>query len=430
MTFQTDPLPRPCVPGWPRWHRRGARLVSALAAATLMAACGGGADLAGVGTGGTGSFAIGSISGFGSVIVNGVRYDDSGASVYDDDGMAVSADALQLGMVVEVRGEVSDDGLTGSAASFTTVSEMKGPVTAVGVDTLTVFGQTIRVTPATVFADVGGLGGLAAGNVVEVYGLPDANGVITATRIEREAATVDAYDGDFRVRGPVSGLTGVAPDLRFTVATVAVTTDATTTVEGTIEDGANVKVRLARTAAGDGSYAATRVQVKNLAFDDEIDEAEVEGLVSDFTDAASPFKVSGYPVQLGAAVSYEGGLATDLADGVRVEVEGAVVDGTLVVRKVHFEDEEADGGDDGSDAPFEFKGVADCGPAACGGTSGSFTVTTSSGRVIEIRYDAQTAFDDGVTVGTIDGTNVEVKAVAVTGDGGESFLATRVEPND
>lgn len=422
-------LVRPATRAARRW-RRGARGLLAAGLAATLVACGGGGG-SGVGTGGTGAFAVGSISGFGSVIVNGVRFDDSAASVFDDDGSPSDTDALQLGMVVEVRGSLSDDGLSGSASSFTYYSELKGPVTAVGADTLTVFGQTVRVTAATVFADVGGLGGLAVGNVVEVYGLPDASGAITATRIEREAASVAYYSDDFRVRGTVSGLTGTSPDLRFTVATVTVTTSASTVVDdGPVVDGAYVSVRLANTAAGDGSYAATRVKVKERRFDSDIDEAEVEGLVSDFVDLASEFKVNGWPVRLDAGVTYEDGVAADLANGARVEVKGSVVGGVLVARKVEFEDEDADGGDDGSTAPFEFKGVATCSPSPCSGSSGNFTLTTSSGRTVAIRYDAATIFDDGVTTANLNGLNVEVKAVAATGGGGETFLATRIEPND
>ena len=60
--------------------RRLRWLASALAA-SLLIACGGGIDLAGgVGSGGSG-LAEGTITGFGSVIVDGTRYDDSAAQV-------------------------------------------------------------------------------------------------------------------------------------------------------------------------------------------------------------------------------------------------------------------------------------------------------------------------------------------------------------
>lgn len=417
----------PPAAGTRRWRDRIAHVLAAGLAATLVA-CGGGGDVAGVGTGGTGSLAVGSISGFGSIIVNGVRYDDSASSVFDDDGNRSSSDALKLGMVVEVRGTLNDDGLGGTASSIVYASELKGPVTAVDpvAGTVTVFGLVVRVNAATVFEDVAnGLAGLAVGNVVEVYALPDAGGQLLATRIEREALTVDAFGGDYRVRGAVSGLSGAGSALRFTVATVTVTTDAGTRIDGTVQEGAYVSVRLNKSAAGDGSYAASRVQVKSRGYDDSVDEAEIEGFVSGFTAADQPFEVNGYPVRLGSTVEYDDGVPGDLVDGALVEVEGTVSGGVLVVTKVEFkrEDGDDDGGDDGSDAPFEFKGVADC--QSCGPDAGTFVV-----RGVTVRYDAATRFDDGVPPANLDGSDVEVKAVAETGASGTTYRATRIEPND
>ena len=65
-------------------------LIQFAAAAALLAGCGGGGDAgtAPFGTGtaaATSSYAAGAISGFGSVIVNGVRFDNSKAKVSDDD---------------------------------------------------------------------------------------------------------------------------------------------------------------------------------------------------------------------------------------------------------------------------------------------------------------------------------------------------------
>jgi len=396
---------------------------AATAALAVLAACGGGGySSAGVGTGGTGSFAIGPISGFGSIVVNGVHYDDSKATVYDDDGSLGSRDDLGLGMVVEVRGAVGSDGVSGTASSFVHVSEITALDVAGG--SFSVFGQAVRVNAATVFADVAGLSALAVGNVVEVYALRDASGELVATRIEREALDVASFSGEFRVRGALSGLTGTSPSLRFTVATVAITTDATTRIDGTIAEGVFVSVRLNKTAAGDGSYAATRVQVKSRGFDNSVDEAELKGFVAGFTAADQPFTVGGYPVRLGSSVRYDDGTLADLANGVLVEANGTVSAGVLLIQRLEFEDEDSSGGDDGNDAPFEFKGAASCTPAPCTATEGSFTV-----QGVAIRYDASTRFDNGVTTANLNGMNVEVKAVAQNSAGGTSFLATRIEPD-
>lgn len=390
-----------------------------------LAACGGGTETAGVGTGGTGAFSVGPISGLGSIVVNGVHYDDSAASVVDDDGNPSARDALQVGMVVEVRGSVGDDGTTGAATAIAYSAEVKGPVTAVDASagTLRVFDRLVQVTPSTVYAGAGGLAGIAVGSVVEVYGLPDAGGALTATRIELEAASVDAFDGEFRVRGEVGALSGTAPSQRLTVAGVTLTTDAATRVDGTLVVGGQVSARLSKTVANDGSYAATRIRTLTRSYDDDTEHAEVEGLVAGFTTPSAPFTVNGYPVRLDGAVVYEGGVAADLGNGVRVEVEGDISGGVLIARKLEFKHADADGGEDGSDAPFEFKGVASCSPAPCSSPAGSFVV-----RGVTVQYDAETRFDDGLGAASLDGATVEVKAVAVAGTGGSGYRATRIEP--
>ena len=397
---------------------------------TTLVACGGGGggSSAGVGTGGTGSFAVGTISGFGSIIVNGVRYDDSSATVLDDDDSSSSTSSLSIGQVVEIRGSVNSDGVTGTASSISYYSALKGPVTAVnaGAGTVTVFGQVVNVTPTTLFEDVSGLAALAVGNVVEVYGLPAAGGAITATRIEREALTIDSFSGDYRIRGVVSGLVATSPGQRFSVGTVTVQTDNATQIEGTILNDAFVRVRLDKTAIAANTYTAKRVKVKNRVYESGVNKAEVQGLISEFTSSSAPFKVNGYPVELGTSVTYEDGAVGNLANDVRIEAKGVVTNGVLVISKVEFDDDSNEGGSDGNDAPFEFKGTATCSATPCGSPTGSIVV-----RGVTVQYDtATTQFDDGVTTANLNGATVEVKAIAQAGSGGTTLLATRIELDD
>ncbi|MBY0467516.1 MAG: hypothetical protein K2Q07_00910 [Burkholderiaceae bacterium] len=403
------------------WTPVAGLLAAGLVTALVACGGGGGGSSAGVGTGGTGAFAVGTISGFGSIIVNGVRYDDSSATVVDDDDSS-SSSALAIGQVVEIRGSVNSDGLTGTASSIAYYSALKGPVTAVnaGAGTLTVFGQVVNVTATTLFKDVADLSAITVGNVVEVYGLPDASGAITATRIELEAASVGAFSGDFRIRGVVSGLVATSPGQQFLVGTVTVQTDNSTQIEGTIADGVFVKVRLDKTAISSNTYLATRVKVKNRVYESGVSKAEVQGLISEFTSSSDPFKVNGYPAQLGTTVTYEHGAVVNLANDVRIEAKGVVTNGVLVISKIEFDDESNDGGADGSDAPYEFHGVATC--TACGSTTGSFEV-----RGVTVQYDATTRFENSLTPGTLNGARVEVKAIAQSGSGGTTLLATRIE---
>ncbi|MEI8159244.1 MAG: hypothetical protein WCH60_20475, partial [Burkholderiales bacterium] len=60
------------------------RLVIVWLTILFLFACGGGISVSGVGSGGSG-IAQGSVTGFGSVIVNGVEYDDSSAVSQSED---------------------------------------------------------------------------------------------------------------------------------------------------------------------------------------------------------------------------------------------------------------------------------------------------------------------------------------------------------
>src|SRR5262245_56279952 len=103
-------------------------LLAALAL-SVLAACGGG------GTGGTGitappgggggSTVSTGVMTKGSTIVNGVRFDDTAASISLDDTPRTAA-ALQNGMVVKLVGTVNDDGINGTAQLVKALIEARG----------------------------------------------------------------------------------------------------------------------------------------------------------------------------------------------------------------------------------------------------------------------------------------------------------------
>jgi hypothetical protein len=408
----------------------------ALAAAAFLSACGGGGgDTAGVGTGGTGSFSVGTVTGFGSVFVNGIRYEDNGARLVDDDGtvkvLGTDDNPLKVGMVVEVTGRIDDSGTVRSATQIAYGAEIKGPVTAVDTvaGTFNVFDITVRSTATTVYDNFGGVATLATGNVVEVHGQPDTNGRIVATYVEREASSVAAFvagDGEYRLRGAVTGLSGSSPAYAFTLRGVAIHTDATTDFDGAPADGVSVSVRLNPAQQGDGSYLAERLKVRSASYDDSSSaEGEVEGYISAFAGGASAFQVAGYPVRLSSGVAYEDGVAADLKNGIRVEAKGSIDNGVLVVTRLEFKsrDDDDDGDDDdvsGGSKEFEFKGAAVC--VSCGATSGTFRI-----KGVTVNYGASTKFRDGLSGATLDGKTVEVKSVGEVTATGTTYRATRIE---
>ena len=307
----------------------------ALAAAAVIAGCGGG-----VGVGGTGAYAAGPITGFGSIIVNGIEFDDGSARVEDEDGGGSDRSRLRLGMVVEVEsGPIggSASAPTATATRIRFASEIVGPVDSVNVagSTLAVLGQTIVVRPTTVFDDgfVDGLAGIAAGTRVEVYGFFDpASGRFTATRIEPRAGGLAAY----RLRGVVAGLD--RNNRSFALGGLVLGYGALPLPAG-FDNGSLVRVQVETTPLnGQWRVISFGEGVRRLP---DLEDAHLRGPVTAFVSSRQ-FSVDGHPVDA-AAASFPDGEAGVVA-GARVEVEGAVVGGVLRARTVEIDD---DGGPQG-----------------------------------------------------------------------------------
>lgn len=319
-----------------RYTRAGRGLLAAAAAALLLAGCGGGGGIGGTGTGdgGTGGggggggiggtgVAYGQITGFGSIWVNGVRYDTSNATFRLGDD-TVSQSDLRVGMVARVEG-------SGTTASAVTVDDaVKGRVEAVAADSLVVMGQTVRIDAQTRFED-----GVrpALGDFVEVHGLPVGPGVLAASYIEREATP----DLPFEVTGYVSAHDPAAR--RLTIGTLVVDYSGARVsdlgsgnwqgllveVEGMVCAGAPVC----------GTLTASEVESGGPRIASS-PKAEVEGYIS----ALNPdgFDLGGLRVVVGPSTRYEDGLPTDVVVGARVEVEGPIADGVMTATKVEFDD--------------------------------------------------------------------------------------------
>ena len=181
-------------------------LVAGSALGTLAGGCGGGDELAGVGSGGTGqvAFSSGPISGFGSVIVNGVKFDDSAASVADDLGQARKLSELGLGMFVEIVGTIDEAAGLGTAQSIRIVSQVIGRVDAIDrtARRFTVLTVPIAFNDATVWNTDVEDAALVLGGRVEVWGFLDsANGVLRASRVEVNIVRTAV---SAKLRGPVS----------------------------------------------------------------------------------------------------------------------------------------------------------------------------------------------------------------------------------
>jgi len=402
-------------------HRAGAAarhlLIQLAAAAALLSGCGGGGD-AGTATLGAGpsgaatsSFAAGAITGFGSVIVNGVRFDNSSASVSEDDGRVADAAALKLGMRVEIEGgAVSDDGtsLRAVARAIRFGSEVVGPVSAIdsAAKTLIVLGQTVLVLDTTVIDNrlVGGFAAITVGSVLEVHGTRDAStGTITATRIEPTVAAAG-----FKLRGAVASLDPTART--FTIGTTVISYASVTSLPANLANGLLVRVRLQTTPVA-GAFVATRIEAAAPNVEDA-NEAEIEGSITAFTSSAS-FSVNGIPVDASKATFPNGTAGVVL--GAQVEVHCASSNGVVSATTVKVEthgDRLAEG--------FELHGAI----TAVDATAKTFVL-----RGVTVSYGATTVeFRKGTATQLAVGVQLEVRGT-LTADG-TMLQATRISFGD
>ncbi len=393
--------------------RREGLMLTLLSSALVLAGCGGGGGGGGTtaASGVAGSSASGAITGFGSIIVGGVHYDDSTAtSIKDDDGVSKSSSDLKLGMVVKIKGgKTSNDGnsIKASCDSIEVHSELQGPIDA-GSKTATSFkvlGQTVEISATTFFDDGLTFASLATGNVVEVYGfINPLNNTMAATRVELKPNA-----NKFKLQGAISALNTASKTFSIGTLTISYLT-AELPDSLTLTDGLVVRVRLAITPLT-GTRTALRIRAAEDKHDD-IDEAEVEGFITEFTSLAL-FKVNGLVVNTNATTKFDFPVGTILRVGDRVEVEGRIVDGILIAKEVELEDDE----DDEDLFKFELHGFVS-GLAKTDGT-GTFVL-----RGVPVSYNATTVFTDGLTRDNLaNGSKVEVKGTLLNGN---TVLATEI----
>ncbi|HEY0856558.1 MAG TPA: DUF5666 domain-containing protein [Albitalea sp.] len=378
-----------------------------LLAVLAVAGCGGGVD-----SGGTGapvvSFSSGPISGFGSIFVNGVHYDDSGATVIDDEGVSHPRSALKLGMTVEVQaGPITTDAATQERRSVARTiqfgSAIEGPVEAVDAvgGTLTVLGQTVTVDADTVLEGLpADIVVLRQGDLVNIHALLDpGTGVYAATRIERAASLAQ-----YKLRGVVSAFDTTTRTFRIGGATIRYSGQVPSLADGVL---ARVKLEKAQV---NGAWPLIQAAMTGTAIPDRA-EAEIEGFITDFTGLSS-FKVNGTPVDAsGAGVVFRKGTAGQLANGVRVEIEGRMVDGVLVADQVEIKRR---GG--GEDENFRLEGAIESLDAA----QQSFVL-----RGITVIHDAGTRFVRGGAADLRVGAQVEVRGVLTAN--GTQLRANRIK---
>lgn len=353
-----------------------------------------------MGSGGTGqiaSFSLGAISGFGSVIVNGIKYDDSAATVTDDLGDARVLGQLRIGMVVEIEGEADDVNAVGTARSIRIVSEVKGRVGVINAASgqLIVQGLTVQTGAETVWDDPSGIAALRTNDIIEVWGFADRTrpqGVLMATRI-------DASPGDrtlAKLRGVVDAISVAPAAVRIGSQTIDL---AKTGLPAGLSAGALVQVQGGMPVNSTSALSADRISVITPALSQGVSAARLEGQISGY-QSPGDFQLAGLTVDASAA-SFQGGSAATLRNGLRIRVDGKASGSKVIAERVSIRNDGAGGGTGEDEAQVKgsilrFNRLAD------------FSVIDRAGRVFQID-GSRAGFESGSSADLKVGVSVEVK---------------------
>ena len=403
-------------------------LLGAVGLVGLLVGCGGGGEGAPPGpvTGSASGSAAssGTITGFGSIFVNGKKFEANDVEVRHDgitercniSSSLANRCGLKEGMTVKVSGAFS--GSSHRASTITQEDTVEGPITGkvqVGQSngTLTILGQTVLVDETTVFDDNIGptkLDNLAVSEVVEVSGFvkDGANGVIVASFIEKKAGA--GCTAGCEIKGVVKGHNHSLTTFQIGGLTV-VYNNTTDTSDMPVPSGSNwdtLFVEVKGTALSGTTLTATKVEPENRGVGDNVDEFEVEGFVR---QAGTPngniidFTIGTTPVQTTANTEFRGGTIDEIVVDAKLSAEGRFANGILTAKHVKFH------------ASVRLEGNA---------TINGNTLTLAGLPGVTITVNSQTEIRDGgntITLNDLGGNHIRVRGRV---SGPSSVIATRI----
>ena len=189
----------------------------------------------------------------------------------------------------------------------------------------------------------------------------------------------------------------------------------------------NYRVRVSGWRTDDGQFRASYVGAKKIGiqFDDDGNEAELEGIVAGLDAIAQTFTIGGYSVNYELASGDDDFDLADLENGMAVEVEGYLQGDVLMAKEIDKEDDlfEDDDEVEISGDVFEFDESA----------------STFMINGVQVQFSDDTEFDDMDSGNLQDGTYVKVEgefrngvliAEEIEGQEGDAELSGKIEEFD
>ncbi|MFA5912632.1 MAG: DUF5666 domain-containing protein, partial [Burkholderiales bacterium] len=323
---------------------------------------------------------------------------------------------------------------SGSAGTIRLDGGIRGQVSAIdsAANTLAVSGQKVKVdAKTTVFQGAAGLSGLSTSSWVEVYGLPQSDGSLLATRVEAyasQAALAVSYPAAAAYPVSLRGIVQASSANSLTLSsgdagTITVSYRAADVLPAgaAIAAGSSVRVLAAAGAVGATVTAAKVLVLSPSSLLAESSSASASSGVSvkleGTVDSVSGNKVvvSGTDVDLSHALLPNG----MPVKGQLVEAKGALSSGTLIATRLEFGDKETSYTPKDGSASKAVSYRQELYGTISAYMPGSNTFNVQG---VTVKVDGTTAYEHGY--GTLaDNTYVEVKGVLDNG----VLLASKVD---
>ncbi|QFS88125.1 MULTISPECIES: DUF5666 domain-containing protein [unclassified Marinobacter] len=319
------------------------RMVIAGALAGTLAACGGGGsgDGSAVNASSQGT-SVGAVTGFGSVYVNGTRFQTSG-SVSSDDGIE-REDQLHKGMILKVKGSWDGRG-AGRADDVSYDDTLRGPLTSMNWDDiektgqLQLLNQTVRLDRQTVFrgATPLELAGNPGAYNVRISGWRMENGDFRASYVGARSAGSRFDDfNDVEIEGLVANLDTSARTFEINGLQIDYNS-ATGDDDFDLDDLRNGLAVEVEGYLENGILIAREIEDEDDLFDDD-DDVEISGEIYDFDASGRSFRINGVQVQYNRGTEFDDIRESSLQNGLFVKVEGDFRNGVLIAEEIEGRD--------------------------------------------------------------------------------------------
>ena len=301
---------------------------------SLIAGCGGAVQLAN-GIGGTG-ITMGAITGFGSIYVNGVKFDTDNAAFSRDGVDAKLQSDFSAGEVVKIVGTVDAQSKTGVATEVIYSDLIEGPVTAlINKNRIEVVGQTVLIDELTVLHGFKTVSELQWDNMLEISGFTNAEGHILATSIKLLQDSF-SFGSILDIEGIVSDINPIAKTFKLNDSLIIDYSNSL--FEGLSEtdlvDNLYLAVHSEQNIQANNTVIAQTLYTIDTRLETDV-LYEIEGLITRFV-SSTDFDIDGIPVSSTAQTVYKNGSEQQLGLNQFVIIKGVSdANGVLIAEQIN-----------------------------------------------------------------------------------------------